>query len=181
MTNSASDWDGLDAFLHEAETPLYSYVRRLIQNRSDADDVYRESVARILHLADRGRLRDNGQEARALLFTIAHNLAMDHHRLRRWTIERADGQEPAPDRPMEELLARQQLDMALDQLPDGQRQALLLRVFGELGYTDIAHALNATEGQVKTWVYRARKRLAELRDADGQYIGGPSEETTSND
>ncbi len=181
MRENGSDRDGMEAFLEEVETPLYSYVRRLIRNRNDADDVYQEAIARVLHLASHARLRDDGREARALLFTIAHNLAVDQHRLKQWAAERREGQELPPDFPLAEVLARQQLDMALDELPDGQRQALLLRVFGELCYTDIAHALDASEGQVKTWVYRARKRLAELLDADGQYIGGRPNVSTSND
>jgi RNA polymerase sigma-70 factor (ECF subfamily) len=176
MTDSTSEWDGVDAFLRDVETPLFSYIRRLLRNREDADDVYQETVARVLQLARRGRLRDNGRHTRALLFTIAHNLAVDQHRLRRWTAEPAEGTEASPDEPLAGVLARQQLDMALDELPDVQRQALLLRVFGELSYNEIAQGLSATEGQVKTWVYRARKRLAELLDADGQYIGGPTGE-----
>jgi DNA-directed RNA polymerase specialized sigma24 family protein len=82
---------------------------------------------------------------------------------------------------LDQLLVRQQLDMALDELPEGQRQALLLRVYGELAYTDIAHALNASEVDVKTCICGARIRLTELLDADGQYIGGHAEKNAPDD
>jgi RNA polymerase sigma-70 factor (ECF subfamily) len=181
MNDMASDRDRMEAFLRDVETPLYSYVCRLVRNRANADDVYQEAVARVQHLANGGRLRDSGQETRALLFTIAHQLATDQHRLRRWTVEREGDAEIRPDRPLDQLLVRQQLDMALDELPEGQRQALLLRVYGELAYTDIAHALNASEVDVKTCICGARIRLTELLDADGQYIGGHAEKNAPDD
>lgn len=46
----------------------------------------------------------------------------------------------------------------------------MLRVWGELSYAEIADTLGATPAEVKIWLYRARKRLAELLDRDGQYI-----------
>ena len=51
------------------------------------------------------------------------------------------------------------------------RSAIMLREFGELSYGEIAEALATNEGCVKAWIYRARKRLAQLLDRDGQYVG----------
>ena len=52
----------------------------------------------------------------------------------------------------------------------------MLRVYGELSYSAIAETLDATLSEVKTWIYRGRKRMAELLDGDGQYIGAKSNE-----
>ncbi|HMD54989.1 MAG TPA: sigma-70 family RNA polymerase sigma factor [Phycisphaerae bacterium] len=53
----------------------------------------------------------------------------------------------------------------IESLPPAWREALVLREQQELGYREIAEILDATESQVKTWLHRARVRLAEsLRD-----------------
>jgi RNA polymerase sigma-70 factor (ECF subfamily) len=46
------------------------------------------------------------------------------------------------------------------ELPASWREALVLREQQEMAYKDIAEALHATEAQVKTWLHRARARLA---------------------
>ena len=45
-------------------------------------------------------------------------------------------------------------------LPDHWREALVLREQQEMAYKDIAEMLQASEAQVKTWLHRARARLA---------------------
>lgn len=53
----------------------------------------------------------------------------------------------------------------IETLPDAWREALTLREQQGMGYREIAETLNATEAQVKTWLHRARVRLADaLRD-----------------
>jgi RNA polymerase sigma-70 factor (ECF subfamily) len=52
----------------------------------------------------------------------------------------------------------------IEELPDQWRQALVLREQQEMAYKDIADTLSATEAQVKTWLHRARARLAQQMD-----------------
>jgi len=51
---------------------------------------------------------------------------------------------------------------AIESLPDGERDALLLYAWEELGYDDIAVALEIPVGTVRSRLNRARKRLREL-------------------
>jgi len=48
----------------------------------------------------------------------------------------------------------------IEALPDAWRDALVLREQQELAYKEIAEMLQASEAQVKTWLHRARTRLA---------------------
>ena len=58
-----------------------------------------------------------------------------------------------------------QLRKWISELPDNWRLALVLREQQEMAYRDIATTLQATETQVKTWLHRARARLAaNMRD-----------------
>ena len=51
---------------------------------------------------------------------------------------------------------------ALALLPDGERDALLLYVWEELSYDEIAAALGVPVGTVRSRINRARQRLREL-------------------
>jgi RNA polymerase sigma-70 factor (ECF subfamily) len=58
------------------------------------------------------------------------------------------------------------LRQRIDALPENWRKALILREQQELAYKEIADMLSATEAQVKTWLHRARARLAGQMQAD---------------
>lgn len=60
-----------------------------------------------------------------------------------------------------------QLRQWIEALPENWRMALVLREQQEMAYRDIATTLQATETQVKTWLHRARARLAaNMREDD---------------
>jgi len=64
------------------------------------------------------------------------------------------------------IVDRQQIERAIESLPDNYRQALLLREEQGLSYADLATELDIPEATAKTWVRRARMRLAELLSPD---------------
>ena len=51
------------------------------------------------------------------------------------------------------------LQVALDRLPDVQKQAVLLRDYEGYKYEEIGEILNLSESQVKVYIFRARKAL----------------------
>jgi RNA polymerase sigma factor (sigma-70 family) len=57
---------------------------------------------------------------------------------------------------------RRELRIALAQLPDGQRDAVRLRVIDELPYAQVAHRLGCSEGAARVRVTRGLARLAEV-------------------
>jgi RNA polymerase sigma factor (sigma-70 family) len=65
---------------------------------------------------------------------------------------------------------------AIAELPDGERDALLLLVWEELSYEDIALALEIPVGTVRSRLNRARGRLRELMGATGQQQGNRSDD-----
>ena len=54
---------------------------------------------------------------------------------------------------------REMVHMAIEQLPEKQRAALLLRIEGEFSYGEIGQQLNRSENHVKTLIHRGRMRL----------------------
>lgn len=156
----------------ELERPLFGYLLRFVKSRADAEDLTQETLLRLYRMAVEGRIRRQNGALRPLVFSIAHNLAIDAMRKAGNTETVTRDETPHASAPVERVLLREQIAQALAELPENQRSALTLREFGELSYDEIAETLNSSRGAVKTWIYRARRRLAELLDRDGQYVGG---------
>lgn len=171
------DLDAFEAFCLRVEAPVYTYLKRIVRNPSDAEDLAQESLLRLYTMAREKRIRIMDGSPRALLFRIAYNLAMDHFRRAKHKPEIAPAESAPSDEPVTRSLLREQIDMALAELPDAHRNAIMLREFGDLSYNEIADTLGATLDQVKVWIYRARKKLAILLDRDGQYIGAKTRDT----
>jgi RNA polymerase sigma-70 factor, ECF subfamily len=142
---------------------VYSLAFRLVNDRSDAEDVAQEAYLRMF----RGL---GGFRKEAAFETWMHrivvNCAMTHLR-RRGRFgdllrdeERAD--QPVPDRAQELTVDRDELSRGLAALPEGQRVALLLKDVYGLSVREIATELGIEEGAVKVRVHRARRKLKEL-------------------
>ena len=55
-----------------------------------------------------------------------------------------------------------QVRQAIDRLPEHFRAALVLCEYEKMPYAQIAQTLNASIPQVKTWIHRGRRQLAEM-------------------
>lgn len=107
------------------------------------------------------------------LFSIATNAW--RKRLRWGVAGKREGQEvplepagnapPAPEPPADaEMLRRERscrLREAVDKLPDQMRRCLVLRVYQEMKYREIAALLRLSPETVKVHLFQARKRLRE--------------------
>lgn len=147
--------------------PLYRFLLRSLRHRADADELFQETWSRVVRARERYR-----PQARfgTWLIQIAHNLLRD--RLRR---QRARPEEPAsdellavfeapaeggPERVLSEFEERRRLQLALEELPDEQRVAFLLRVENGLGLEEISAITGAGRETVKS---RLRYALARIR------------------
>jgi RNA polymerase sigma-70 factor (ECF subfamily) len=116
--------------------------------------------------------------ARPWLYGIATNLLAHHRRseARRIgaTARMLARQQPGED-PTDQVVARidagelwPRVVEALALLPEGERDALLLYVWEELSYEEIAAALDVPVGTVRSRLNRARLSLRELRPSIGR-------------
>jgi RNA polymerase sigma-70 factor (ECF subfamily) len=157
-----SDTERLFATYHAT---LVRYLTRRLGDRDWAEDVAQETFLRALR-------QETIVNERSWLFAVATNLVRDEARkdvrrrrhLELLAAEQRDAQEEAPDVAMERALEAAAARRALDALAERDRQALLLREEG-LDYPEIAEILGIAVGSVGTTLSRARRRLAELYDA----------------
>lgn len=140
---------------------VYRFALSLSGSRADAQDIVSETFLRVWSARDDLRLTT----VKSYLFAIARNLFLHERRRTRpdelVAGEWADGA-PGPARSAE---GRQELSAALaalQELPEADRSAVLLRAEG-LTYEEISAVLGVPIGSARVKVHRARVRLARIR------------------
>jgi RNA polymerase sigma-70 factor, ECF subfamily len=141
--------------------PLFLFGARMLGDGEAARDLVQDVFLALLER--RGELRDV-RSARAWLFTVARNRCLTRLRQRRTRNrldevvagEAADAPGP-PDSDEDAVFVRR----ALAELPDEQREILVLREYQEFSYREIAVIAQTTESAVKSRLFRARQALCE--------------------
>jgi RNA polymerase sigma-70 factor (ECF subfamily) len=147
----------------EHVTALRRYAMLLVGDPHDADDLLQETLARVLvHLRTFRPVRD----LRAYLYATMHNLFVDGHRRRRNTdhdieVEEVIERLVAPASQLDRLEVRD-LVRALQQIPDEQREVVLLVGLEGLSYGEAARVLDIPIGTVMSRLSRGREALRRL-------------------
>jgi RNA polymerase sigma-70 factor, ECF subfamily len=141
---------------------VYRFALYLSGSPAQAEDIASETFVRVWTSRDTIRVAS----VKAYPFTIARNLLADSRRREARQVELpALLRDPAPG-PDARAEDRQELGLvlaALQQLPEVDRAALLMRAQDAIPYEGIAAALGLSLAAAKVKVHRARLRLAELR------------------
>jgi len=142
-----------------AEIPrLRRYARAMLGDRAAADDLVQDTLERAWSRLVQWRA---GSDMRAWLFGIMHNLRVDQlrrPRLSTQSIDEDDFEVPTRATQTDQLELRD-LESALGQLPDEQRETLLLVALEEMSYAEIASTLGIPVGTVMSRLSRGRERL----------------------
>ncbi|MFO1184916.1 MAG: sigma-70 family RNA polymerase sigma factor [Bauldia sp.] len=158
---------------------LRAFARALSGNRDMADDLVQETVCKALANFDKF---EPGTNLHAWLVTILRNQFYSEGRRRRREAEDADGKLAGQLVTLPDQLGRLELDdfnRALQQLPDQQREALLLVGASGFSYEKAAEIIGVRVGTVKSRVSRARARLEQML-AGNEAPTGDSNEAAEN-
>jgi len=143
---------------------LFRFVLRAIKHRPSAEELFQEAWIRVIEARSR-----YAPQARftTWLYTIAHNLLVDHWRKKGLTLVQLDDDRPvaAPDNPAKQAEARESLArllQAIDALPAAQREAFLLHEEAGMSVAEIAAVTGAGEEAAKS---RLRYAMAKLKAA----------------
>jgi len=141
---------------------VHRFVLFLSGDATLADDLVSETFVRMWHARERLDLRT----VKGYLFAIARNLYLQERRRTRRVASLDDAiVDPAPG-PLERADARAELGAvmaALQELPEVDRAAVLMRADADMPYDEIASALGISESAAKVKVHRARLKLAAAR------------------
>jgi RNA polymerase sigma factor (sigma-70 family) len=156
-----------EALVQRYQSRLLAFCRHMLGSTEDAEDVLQEVFTASFNamLADERPIN-----ARPWLYRIARNRCLNH--LRRPTpagqdtmdiFETAGGATTADTVHKREEF--RQIVADVQELPETQRTALLLREIDALSYDDIAQTMETTVPSVKSLLVRARVSLAEAAEA----------------
>jgi RNA polymerase sigma-70 factor (sigma-E family) len=167
-------WAELDA--ERAVKAIYSTHYRslvrlaalLVRDVATAEEIVQESFL-AMHAAWR-RLQDN---EKALSYLRQSVVNRSRSVLRHRVVVDRNAPKPAPDMPSAEqgaltLLERMAVVSALRSLPPRQREALVLRYYGDLSEAQIATAMGISRGAVRTHTARAIASLRAVLEMETQ-------------
>jgi RNA polymerase sigma-70 factor, ECF subfamily len=164
---------------------LHDYFLGRTADPETAADLLQETCIRLWRSLDTVHAQ-SAEHRRAWLFTVAHNLVVDHFRSRATAAttrnalaQRKMSGEPRVAPPAEADAASRErlraLDAAMQRLPDDLRTVLVLQVLGDRTSVEIGELLGRPPGTVRYQLAVARRRLAEeLRLIDPEAEEVPS-------
>jgi len=141
---------------------IFGYCLHQLGSREEAEDAVQTTFMNAFRGLQRGIVPELES---AWLFKIAHNVCLSRRRSswRRGRVEAPNNLEvlqevvPARERIGDELIRLQDV---LEEMPDNQRRAILLREWQGLTYREIAGELAVSQSAVETLIFRARRALA---------------------
>jgi RNA polymerase sigma-70 factor (ECF subfamily) len=153
-----------DAFglIYDAYAPkLYAFIYHKVHHRETAQDLLSDTFMRALQAVPRYDADRGG--AAAWLYAIARNLVIDHYRRSRPLSSVDDAWDLASgDNPAENADFRMKVEAVrehLQRLNVTERDIVLMRVWQELSYAEIAAALGKSEDACKVSFSRSLKKL----------------------
>lgn len=145
--------------------PLYRFLTRQLRNDALADEFFQDIWQRVI--AARAGWRPEAAFT-TWLFRIAHNRLNDHWRsLKHRPPAPTDADERTaqvpdphtPERTLSEFEQRRRLQMAMDELPEDQREVLVLRLERELTLEEIGEIMGVGRETVKSRLRYAMDKL----------------------
>ena len=153
------DEDAFRAFYDRTARSVWSYLSRITGDRQLADDLLQEAYYRFCRAA--AEYNDETHRRNAL-FLIATNLARDTHRRKHGETVPLEDDSHVDDRAVQRAEGRTDLSRAMGRLKPAQR-ALLLLAYGQgASHAEIANTLGLKPASIKSLLFRARRRLAQL-------------------
>ena len=163
--------------LYETVFPiLFRVAYRIISSEEAAEDLCQEAFFR---LHEKNMVFPNPDEAKYWLIRVVKNAALNYAKRKvreRRAYQRAFREDVRVEETGEHVLikkeSREEVQEALEKLPENLRIVMILKEYGELNYKEIGRSLGISEGNVKVRVFRARERLAALLKTEPPFTAG---------
>ena len=162
---------GIEKLINRHKTKVYTYILLVVKNQQLAEDIFQDTFIKVIRSLVDGKYKDNGRFV-SWVIRIAHNLIIDHFRKEKQinTLSNDDyesdifNSRKLSDHNIEEVMIRDQITndvrLLIDELPDEQKQVILLRHYGGMSFKEIAEQ---TDVSINTALGRMRYALINLR------------------
>ena len=165
------DQTAIETLINRHRSKVFTYILLTIKSQQLAEDLFQETFIKVVQSLRGGKYKDNGRFL-SWVIRIAHNLIIDHFRKEKQmnSVSNDDTEmdlfnsKKLSDRNIEETIVnnqiRAELRSLINELPEDQREVVLLRHYGELSFKEIADQTNVS---INTALGRMRYALINLR------------------
>ena len=176
MAYANGDNSAFDTLLGRYEKSLFNYILTIVKDEDLANDIFQETFVKAITVIRQGRYEDNGRFG-AWLNRVAHNKIIDHFRRAKAenTVSNDADEEidllndrSLCEESIEDVMISGQLTRDLQrlvaELPDVQRQVLMMRIYRDMSFKEIAEetgvSINTALGRMR-YALRNMRRMAE--------------------
>ncbi len=170
------DRTAVSTLIERHKRRICDYIYMMVRNRAVVDDIFQETLIKVMQFLDEGRYTESGKFLSWVL-RIAHNQVIDHFRRRKQhghVTEAEAGYDLLnnsifSDPTVEQAMVSQQIDDDLRTLvkllPDEQQEVVMLRYFEGMSFKDIAEetgvSINTALGRMRYALINLRKLIRE--------------------
>ena len=163
--------DSINVLLNRHRNRILDYIYMMVKNRDVADDIFQETLIKVVRFVQEGRYTENGKFLSWVL-RIAHNQVIDYFRQKKQRNNVSEGDagyailnnQKFSDHTVEEKLITNQIETdvrkLIDFLPPEQKEVVLMRYYMGLSFKEIAEQ---TDVSINTALGRMRYALINLR------------------
>jgi RNA polymerase sigma-70 factor (ECF subfamily) len=160
----------MSVLMHRHKNRIFTTIYKLVRHQELAEDLFQDTFVKAMQTLQGGRYNEEGKFLPWIL-RIAHNLCIDHFRRNsKMPLVRGnedwDPMEHMTDTEMhaeDKLMMRQsfsKVKLLVARLPEEQREVLIMRIYGDLSFKEIAEATGVS---INTALGRMRYALNNLR------------------
>ena len=146
--------------VREHSRRLLAIARGIVANRASPEDVVQQALTNLYQ----HRARYDWREPAGLMRRAVVNEALRVLRQPKMIVV-SEEQPGRPSSPVAGMIDREtilRVQQAIERLPDHFRSALVLCEYENMAYAQIAEVLGASIPQIKTWLHRGRRQLAQM-------------------
>lgn len=160
-----------EQLINRHKNKVFAYISLYIRDQALAEDLFQDTFMKVIQSVKSGKYQDNGKFI-SWVMRIAHNLIIDHYRhLKNLNTVSNDASgvdyfnsSKLSDENIEDFIINEQIlsevRELLDELPDDQRQVVVMRLYLDLSFKEIA---DQTGVSINTALGRMRYALINLR------------------
>lgn len=167
----AGSQESIELLIKRHKSKVYTYIVLIVKKEQLAEDIFQDTFIKVINSLKAGKYQDNGRFL-SWVIRISHNLIIDHFRKEKQLNTISNDNYEADlfnshnfsDKNIEDLLIQDQIEIdikkLINQLPEDQKEVILLRHYGELSFKEIAEQTNVS---INTALGRMRYALINLR------------------
>lgn len=161
----------MEILINRHKKKVYTYIVLIVKDPHTADDIFQDTFIKVIKSLRQNKYNEEGRFL-SWVMRIAHNLIIDHFRkiknLKTYSNDNSGidifNNSQFADKTIEDTMVNDQIETDLkslvDQLPEEQKEVIILRHYAGMSFKEIAEA---TDVSINTALGRMRYALINLR------------------